>query len=191
MESRWSRFSFDYWITPTTINFILSFLLLAFNIINAVVFSLDQFLAQSQQSRNAVWQPSHHFFHPEGFGEERPTALHPCTSMLEYQSFIFPGFFCLKQNKLVNFCHTSGSICNALQIKSVELSVLTIMSQPWKHALKVNSGIETKLSNSQRLPNLSSHLSSNSLVSSPPLTTCLLQITSSNISLSCPHRLSC
>lgn len=95
MESRWSGFSFDYWNTPTTINFILSLLLLAVNKIIAVAFSLDQFLEQSQQSRNAVWQPSHHFFHPEGFGEERPTDLLHFNAWITI--FIFPVFFALNK----------------------------------------------------------------------------------------------
>lgn len=77
----------------------------------------------------------------------------------------------------------SGSICNPLQIKSLQLSAVhrnEHLGRLLKHALKVNRRIETKLSNSQRLPNLSLPPSDNSLASSPAFTTCPPQISGSN-----------
>lgn len=50
--------------------------------------------------------------------EENDIAMHPFTSVVEYQSLFF--CFCLKQNMKVIFCHMSGAVCDALQIKIVD-----------------------------------------------------------------------
>lgn len=161
----------------------LSLVLPAVSIINAVIFPLDQFFSTITAVKEYCLTAKSSFLSSWRLWRRKTG----CSALLLLNSRISIFYFTVfawNTTCLIIFPTCLGHPLMPRQ----SCTSLPICEPALRNTLKVNSGIETKLSNSQRLPNLCFYQAT---IWHPhlPLPPHLPQTTSSNIPLSCPHTL--